>query len=707
MKKIHLNKIVLGISLLCFSCGLRAQTALKNKESLTNKGNELVVKELSGSTSPSSQEIVERTWGDMNAYSNYKLALDSWQPLQAENPDNANLNYKLGLCYFFSYDEQLKALPYLKKAIKNMDDLYNFDNVDETKAPYSALYFLAETYLENNQPDSALKYYLSYQDKHVANAINTVRGIGWSVNARISERNPRNVKVKGIGSRINTPYAETNPVVTLNNSTLYFSSRRPGNETVRYYSEDIYISAKETDGSWGEPKPFSFNTELDEAPLYVSVDGQTLYFKRFKNGNSDFYKSSFVNGAFAKPEPMKELNSEFNEDGLAMTADGKTIYFSSDRNKSAGRFDIFKVTLSSKGNWSEPVLLSTAVNTPFDEISPYVTPDGSTLFFSSRSSAAQGLGGFDIYYSELKGEKGWSEPQNMRYPINKCRNDLHYYVTSNDKRYYSSLTENNSYDIFEAEGGGFDFENIAAGTDVVTVTNEMGVTQLMETEKKVEKEVEVTQAVETVVEKEKEVEVIKTVEVEKEKEVPIVTETDPKKEGTLKDQGVKDSAELAIKKNPNDKKSAPQKEHLDVAAINLDNLDDDSKAVLIDIVKRYLTRELKQNESVVYKIVYFDLNRKNLTPITKTELKLLVDFMKEQPKTKIEIVGHTDDTGLWAGNNTLSASRANEVYRYLLEHNVSMSRMHFYGKGSSSPFSSNDTEEGKAKNRRVEIILIK
>src|SRR4051812_44837123 len=119
MKKIHLNKIVLGISLLCFSCGLRAQTALKNKESLTNKGNELVVKELSGSTSPSSQEIVERTWGDMNAYSNYKLALDSWQPLQAENPDNANLNYKLGLCYFFSYDEQLKALPYLKKAIKN------------------------------------------------------------------------------------------------------------------------------------------------------------------------------------------------------------------------------------------------------------------------------------------------------------------------------------------------------------------------------------------------------------------------------------------------------------------------------------------------------------------------------------------------------------------------------------------------------------
>lgn len=660
---------------------------IKNKKALAKKGNDLIVKGITASTSPALQECAEKGWSSPSAFANYKQALGIWTLLLKENPDNANINYKVALCYFFSYDEQLKALPYFKKAIQSTIGTYAFDDSEEQAAPYMSLYFLGQTLLENNQPDSALKYFNMYQDRHALNAVSTERGISMSINAKNAEKNPRNVKLKNLNAKINSLAAETNPVVTINNTLMFFSSRKKSGQDISGNTGDIYMCSK--DGAeWNEPIPFPFNTSEDEAPLSISIDGMTLYFKTFKNGNYDLYKSDFKNNAWTKPEALKNLNSPSNEEGLSISADGKTIYLSSDRNKTTG-FDIYKSTKSEKGDWSEPVLLNSAVNSPFDEISPYLTPDGLTLFFSSNFSASKGLGGFDIYYTELKGSN-WSYPQNMGYPINKSRNDLNYYVASNDKRYFSALTQNNSYDLFEIEGGGFDFEAIAANTDVVTITNEMGITQVMETEKKVEKEVEVTQTIETEVIKEKEVEVVKTIETEKEKEVEVIKMMEP----------------------VDDKKSM-------VADLNVGELSSEERSALIEKVKSYLgqqQKEKKSNQKNVahiaidpsdFKVVYFDFNTSNLSAESKDKLKLLLLFLKENPESKIEIVGHGDSKGSWETNLKLSEQRTQHVYDFLIANKIASNRMFYYGKGNTAPAADNDTEESRSKNRRVEVFVLK
>ena len=658
-----------------------AQTPLssKQKEVLANKVNTLISKGTPAATSSSKQEIVERSWGNWDTYQNYKEALVACQQLLAEVSTNANYNYKTGLCYFFSYDEQHKALSYFKKATKKLAKEYSFSNPNEEKVPYTALFFLAHSFLENNQPDSAVKYFSVYQDKQSMSAINTERGLSMSINAKNGEKNLRNVSIKNMGSKINSSFAETNPVVKLNNSMLFFASRRPNkdNNSNATNSEDIYYSTKDVTGKWNEPLAFRYNTEFDEAPLHISPDGSILYFKKTTNGNSDFYSTIFKDGAWTKPEPLSDINTAFNEESLSITGDGKTIYFSSDRNKELGKYDIFKSTLSVKGKWSAPVLLSKTINTAFDEVSPYITPDGSVLFFSSNAFSGKGLGGMDIYYTELKPNTGWQEPQSLGYPINKTRNDVQYYIASGDKRFYSSLTDNNSYDLFEVEGGGFDFESLAASTDLVTVTNEMGVTQLLETEKKVEKEVEVTQAIETEVEKEKEVEINNTLG-EKEKEVEVNT---PVNELTNKEVKVSD--------------------------VNVDNLTEEQRKELVEKVKKYLVEQLATAESVKFKVVFFDFNKSNLNLLSLNELKLLVEFLGEHPETKIEIAGHGDNKGSWATNLSLSDKRAKEVYDFLIENKVSPDRMFYYGKGSAVPIAPNDTEQNRSKNRRVEVFILK
>ena len=729
-----LSKITSGLGLVfCYS--LSAQTGSPDYK----EANNLIVSESVKATSVSKREFIEKQSNDAIAATLFNDALGSWKKTLATDPDNANYNYKTGLCYFFSYDQQLKALPYFKQSIKNLTDSYDFSNESEKRAPYNAYYFLADTYLEHNEPDSALKYFSMYQDNYEGTPISTELGVFMSINAKEGIKNPRNVQVTNMGNAINTPYAETNPVMRLDNKLLFFASRRPGTKLAdstgeKLYDSDIYSTAKTESGKWINAIPFPHNTPADEAPLYLSPNGDVLYFRRTVKNHSDIFKTEFANGVWGKPQGINEINTSFNETGISISADGKYLYFCSDQNKEAGKYDIFKCTKQPNGKWGQLELLSPTINSPFNEVSPYISPDGKTLFYSTNGSSKKGMGSYDIYYSELKTDNTWTKPTNMGYPINKTRADINYYVSGDDKRYFATLTDNDSYDIFIVEGGGFNFESIAAGTEIVTVTNEMGVTQVMETEKKVEKEVEVAQAVETVVEKEKEVEVIKTVEVEKEKEkeVPLATDENIKQEDLNKQKAITDSINAAAaetakaeqmrkekmmidslnaaaeaEKVLKTKKQEVKKDQVNVAAINLDNMEEESRAVLIDIVKRYLTKELKQNESVVYKIVHFDLNQKNLTPITRTDLKLLVDFMKEQPDTKIEIVGYTDNTGKWAKNNVLSANRALEVYNYLLAKGISEMRLHYYGKGSSSPFASNDTEEGRAKNRRVEIVLIK
>ena len=149
---------------------------------------------------------------------------------------------------------------------------------------------------------------------------------------------------------------------------------------------------------------------------------------------------------------------------MSITADGKTVFFSSNRNGKEGRFDLFKSTLNAKGQWGEVYRLSTIINTGFDEVTPYITPDGSTLFYASNFSASTGLGGFDIYYTELK-NGNWTPSQNMGSPINAGSNDASYFAAAQDHRVFMRINETGNYDIYTVDGGDFDFETVFGNTN--------------------------------------------------------------------------------------------------------------------------------------------------------------------------------------------------------------------------------------------------
>ncbi len=451
----------------------------------------------------------------------FSAAITVWQKVVDADKANANANFKLGMCYYNSIDAQPKALPFLLKATLNLTDKYDFFDNNQKAAPFDALYFLAQTYLTNNQPDSALTVFFQYDDKYNGNPpIPVQKMIRNCINAKNAVKSPRDVTMKNPGKNINSNYAETNPVLTIDNSVMFFASRREPKEghkevstTTGMLDEDIYYSQKDASGKWEAALPFRWNSASDEAPLCLSSDGLTLYFRKEVKGQTDIFKSNYIDKVWREPVPVSQINTSANETGVSVSADGKYLYFCSDKEGGTGRFDIYQCT-NNAGSWSKPKNLGTIINTTSSEISPFINPNGKTLFFSSNGYA-DGMGGFDIFYSEMKDDGSWTTPQTMGFPINTTRDDVNYYIIGGGTRYYSTIREeSDSWDIFKIEGGGFAIENIDATGQVVTLTKEMSVSDVVEVNKTVEKEVEVVETVETTVEVIKEVE---RVDVEKEK----------------------------------------------------------------------------------------------------------------------------------------------------------------------------------------------
>lgn len=438
-----------------------------------------------------------------------------WKNVLSQDPNNSNANFKMGLCYFNSIDEQSKALPYFKKATKNVSLKYDFFSTDEKMAPYDALYFLGQTYLVIEQPDSALISFMQYDDHFGGNPpIPVEKVIRNCINAKNAVKNPRDIVLKNPGKNINSSFSENHPVLTLDNSVMFFATRKApkeGNKQISSingkYDEDIYYSIKDASGKWETAVPFKWNSDNDEAPLYISADGLTLYMYKEVKGQKDIFQSNYIDKVWSEPEPVSKINSSSNETGVTISTDGKYLYFCSDREAGIGKYDIYQSVKSGR-HWGKPKNIGASINTMYSEISPFINPDGKTLFFSSNGYAS-GIGGFDIFYSELKEDGTWSRPESIGYPINTTQDDLNYYIIGGGTRYYSTIRdEKNSSDIFKIEGGGFPMENIDATSQVVTLTKEMNVTDVLEVEKIVEKEVEVVETVETTVEVIKEVELV-------------------------------------------------------------------------------------------------------------------------------------------------------------------------------------------------------
>lgn len=624
-----------------------------------------------------------------------KLAIEPYEEAQKFNPNNAELNFKLGKCYLYSSFKQ-KALPYLEKAKKLNTSIH--PDID---------FYLAQAYHLDMQWDKAVSYFDAFLKNHSnssdANLVKlAVKEKNDCATGKDIASKPIRVQIDNLGKEINTEFHEYKPLISADESVLFFTSRRPGsigNEKDPFYNdyyEDIYFSQKLSFGQWSQAKNLGapVNTADHDANSGLSVDGSKLIIYLGSKNNGDLFESELVGDKWSSPKEMnKNINTDkFHESSASYSPDGKSVYFVSDKPGGIGDRDIYISYLDDKGKWGKAENLGNVINTEFGEEGVFIHPDGKTLYFSSQGH--KGMGGYDIFKSIYNTQtKTWSTPENIGYPVNTTDDDVFFVVSADGKHgYYTSVN---------SKGFG--------GRDLYMIT-------FLGAEKKEVKEV-------------KTVEVAKVEKTEKVviKEEPIARLTILK--GIISDEVSKKPIEGSIEIVDNNlnqtistftSNSASGKYLVSLTAghnygiavkkngylFHSENFDIPDTAAFQEIVKDIPLKKLEIGSKIILKNIFFDFDKATLRQESTNELERLLKLLNEIPTLKIEISGHTDSKGANDYNKTLSESRAKAVVDYLIKAGISSSRLTFKGFGEEQPISTNDTEEGRQLNRRTEFKIL-
>lgn len=340
------------------------------------------------------------------------------------------------------------------------------------------------------------------------------------------------------------------------------------------------------------------------------------------------------------------------------------LFFASDRPGGYGGSDIWYTERASDGTWRKAVNLGPTINTDTNERSPFLHTDSKTLYFSS--SGHKGLGGMDIFYSKLNDKKIWQTPVNIGYPINSENDEVDFFVSLNGETAYfsSNNIDNKDWNIYQ-----FPLYEEARPKNMIIVKGEVKSDDGDITEAVVEIRDTASNVVATGKVNEITGKYAIATEFDKEKPQDIIVNI--KKKGHSYDT----------------KLINPEKIVENVVT-------SDAEVKKVEVGKTYDLHD-----------IYFGTNLYSLTEQSKHIINLFVEFLNENPTIKVEIQGHTDNVGDDADNQLLSERRAQSVYEYALSRQVDASRIRYKGYGESSPIATNNTPEGRAKNRRT-IFLI-
>ncbi|PHR31062.1 MAG: hypothetical protein COA38_08960 [Fluviicola sp.] len=368
-------------------------------------------------------------------------------------PNSANYNYRKGFLCLDVRKDYLTAIPYLEKAVLDIDPNYDMYSSKEKSAALDALFHLGTSYHLNEEIEKAELYYNKFKEvsskKSELLPIVEVRLVQ-CIEAKKRMANPVKVYLKNIGSPINSNYPEYSPVISLDGSALYFTSRRPwaNNETDPYkdrrinqYPEDVYVSYVDVDSTWTEPVRLEFcKPRQNEATIAISSDERKIYIYEDSTGNGDIYYTDFYHAKFQDIQKLKvkNINTQYWETHSMMSHDKETFYFVSDRPGGFGGRDIYMVKLEEsngkKDKWGDPINLGPTVNGPGDDDSPFISVDNRTLYFATNDGRS--IGGFDIMRTILEDDGTWMEAENLGYPFNSTNDDLFYTTTLDGRKGY-------------------------------------------------------------------------------------------------------------------------------------------------------------------------------------------------------------------------------------------------------------------------------
>jgi len=393
--------------------------------------------------------------------------------LSVEN--SANLNYKLGLCYF-NLNKEIESIPYFEKAIKDTYKKYSITNTSLLYAPIDAYYYLAKAQHINGNLLLAFNFYNKfYLSSKKRNPLKYKSYIG-ILQCEVANRQRKNITtdiVWNLGDTINTNLEESSPVISLDGTTIYFTSSRLRKDNSNHlfidpntgtYFKDIYKSYQTETGDWTEPVILDIcKPNQNQSPSSISPSGNQLLINNGDFSKNNIYKSTIYGSKFSEslPFPAKSLNTNRNDIDASISFNEEFLYFSSDRRGGFGGFDIYRLRKLPDGTWSKPINLGEKINSQNDEISPFIGLDNKTLYFSSNGASS--IGGFDIFVSQVNSINEWLEPKNMGMPINSTDDDLSYSTTANGTKgiYSSDRKENTHHDIYFAQSSTSFYQNVA------------------------------------------------------------------------------------------------------------------------------------------------------------------------------------------------------------------------------------------------------
>ncbi len=583
-----------------------------------------------------------------NAIEEYKLTLDA-------DPNYSYALFAIADCYSLLKDIANSKIYYEKY-------IAQYPNKSE------AYFALAQTYKDHMMYEEAIPLYENYLLKEKLNDALKTKASKYILDCKFAAKaikNPVPFEPINMGNKINTEVPEYFPSISADEQNFIFS------RLVDKQQEDIYITHKENN-EWVPSQPISslINSEYNEGALCISSNGQYIFFSSNKPdenyGSHDIYFSFLQGNKWSKPyNAGPKINSKYWDSHPSLSSDGRTLYWLSTRPGGLGAEDIWFSTLDSIDHWSEAKNIGPKINTPYKEFTPFIYTDGNTLFFSSEGHP--GMGGLDIFYT-LKDENGnWSTPINLGYPINTPAVESGFDLSSNGKTAFYATEENRkpfNIDIFT-----FTLHTAAQPKPVAylngTITD------------------------------------IKTAEIVKATVQLIDLETG-KNAGSVENNSM--SGEYLICLPPNKNYA------LNVSAAGYlfysENFEFKLKSATEPMRKNIKLKPISGGESIVLNNIFFEVNKADLKSESKAELDKILKFLNDNPTVRLEISGHTDNTGDKISNQNLSENRAKSVVSYLTRGGVIASRLTAKGYGDSKPVMPNTTQENKSKNRRTEMKVL-
>lgn len=475
-------------------------------------------------------------------------------------------------------------------------------------------------------------------------------------------------------TEINSDADDLAPMLAPDGKRLYFTRQKHPENLGNKDKQDIWYADIDKENKISSPQNIGepLNNEHNNSITSITPDNQTALILNVYNKDGTADKGISITQkdgdkwGFPQEVKIKDYYNKSPYGEYFLTADGNTLVMAVMRDEGEGNKDIHvSFWEESEQVWSVPKNIGSTVNTAASEISPFLAADGKTMYFST--SGHLGYGSSDIFVTHRLDDTwtNWSEPQNLGPIINTPRFDAYYTIAAaGDYAYFTRYNEANNSDIFRIRLSKTQQPNpvsLVYGKVINAKTNQpIGANILYES-----------------------FNLHKTL-------------------GKASANSITGEYKIAL---PMGDAYGFLAEANGFIAVN-QNLDLTALDKYTEVEMDIKMFPIEKGQIIRLNNVFFDTDKYSLKKAGELELNRLAKLLIQQSKMKIQIAGHTDNKGSESYNQKLSENRANTVYKYLIEQGVSPKRLDYKGFGEQKPITENDTEEGRAENRRVEFEIL-